>query len=278
MLINIDLLFERRKSWEQWFLLSSDRHWDNPKSDLKLQKKHLDEAKERNAYVIDVGDFFCAMQGRNDRRGSKGDVRPEHQRSDYFTALVDTAVDWFKPYADRFLMIGYGNHETAIIKHNEIDLIAALTDRLKVRKGRYGGYLRLNFRQKNLKNKGSQSLLIRYFHGSGGGGPVTKGTIQTNRRAIMWPDADIVVAGHIHERWQLDIEQERYNVHANKIMYKTQTHVQLPTYKKEHGEDGWHDQRGAPPKPLGAAWLRVFTKPDATGTYTTLDWEVTWAK
>ena len=56
------------KGWEQWFLLTSDRHHDNPHSDHELQKEHLDEALKRRAGIIDCGDFFCAMQGRWDPR------------------------------------------------------------------------------------------------------------------------------------------------------------------------------------------------------------------
>ena len=59
------------KDWEQWFLLSSDRHHDNPKTRQDLEQEHLKEAKERNAGVIDIGDLFCAMQGKYDRRASK---------------------------------------------------------------------------------------------------------------------------------------------------------------------------------------------------------------
>ena len=39
-------------------LLISDIHWDNPKCDRVLLKKHLDIAKEMNAGVIVNGDFF----------------------------------------------------------------------------------------------------------------------------------------------------------------------------------------------------------------------------
>jgi hypothetical protein len=50
------------KSGPQYILLTGDRHWDNPHSNWKLQKEHLELAKERNAPIIDIGDFFCAMQ------------------------------------------------------------------------------------------------------------------------------------------------------------------------------------------------------------------------
>ena len=51
----------QEEGWEQWLLVTGDRHWDNRHSDWDLHKKHLELAKERNAPVIDVGDFFCLM-------------------------------------------------------------------------------------------------------------------------------------------------------------------------------------------------------------------------
>ena len=47
---------KKNSNWEAWALLSADRHWDNPKSDHELQIEHLEEAKRRNAIIIDAGD------------------------------------------------------------------------------------------------------------------------------------------------------------------------------------------------------------------------------
>jgi len=47
--------------WEQYILLSSDRHHDSKWTDRDLELEHLEKAKERNAYVIDVGDMFDVM-------------------------------------------------------------------------------------------------------------------------------------------------------------------------------------------------------------------------
>lgn len=245
--------YDRKEDWEHWVLLTADRHWDNPYSNHKLQIKHLEQAKERNAPVIDVGDLFCAMQGSKDKRGNKSALRDEHKRNDYFSALVETATEFFKPYKEQLALICRGNHETSIIKHNEIDLTNHLCKNLGVEPGRYGGYVIFRF----ARGKATIAIRMRYFHGSGGGGIVTKGVIQTNRRAVMWPDADIIVSGHIHESWVLENTQERVN-NFGEISYKNQVHIQLPTYKEEHGKDGWHDQRGAPPKPIGAYWLKFY--------------------
>ena len=108
----------------------SDIHWDNPKCDWELLKSHLDYCQKENLKVMVNGDFFCLMQGKGDRRGNKSDLRPEHKTSRYLDSIVETAVEWFLPYAELFLVIGYGNHETAIIKHQETDLLARFVDLL----------------------------------------------------------------------------------------------------------------------------------------------------
>ena len=53
--------------WEpKKVLLLSDIHWDNPKCQRDLLKRHLDEAKEIGADVLLNGDTFCLMQGAYD--------------------------------------------------------------------------------------------------------------------------------------------------------------------------------------------------------------------
>ena len=39
-------------------LLLSDLHWDNPKCDRELLKKHLDQAKEQGCPILLNGDTF----------------------------------------------------------------------------------------------------------------------------------------------------------------------------------------------------------------------------
>lgn len=244
---------------EKRFLLSSDRHWDNPHSDLQLQKKHLEEAKEKNAAIIDVWDLFCAMQGKYDKRASKESVRPEHQKDNYLDALINTATDWFSPYAQNFAVIGEWNHETAIRKRHETDLIDRFVTMMNmknhtdIKKAWYTGWIRLSFTNKWW----DASILLHFDHGYGWWGPVTKGTIQTNRRAVYLPQADIVVSWHIHEHWILKIVQEMVDRNGKSYL-RDQYHVSLPTYKEEYLQgSGYHRENGRPPKPLWAVWLKV---------------------
>jgi len=256
----LDIEMEHKAGWEQWFLLSADRHWDNPHSDWALQKKHLDLARERNAKVLDFGDLFCVMQGKYDPRASKSNIRPEHNVDNYLDAVVDTATDWFKPYADMFALIAYGNHETAVRKRRETDLIERFVTLLNYKagteltKGLYTGWIRFR-----LVQSGSvKTYNMNFTHGYGGGGPVTKGVIQANRKGVYLPDAHFCVSGHIHEQWLITQPRERLKMNGETCIDE-QVHICLPTYKEEYlmGED-FHRERGRPPKPLGAYWLRFF--------------------
>lgn len=261
------------KSWEQWFLLSSDRHWDNPKSNRKLQEKHLNQAVERGAGVIDVGDFFCAMQGKGDHRGHKGDVRPEHATNTYLDSLIGTCSEWIRPWSKIWILLSHGNHETKVLSLKETDLTKRLCDNMAleygspVSAGGYSGWVVFQFSDTSSKT-GTQrirkTINLHWFHGSGGGGASTRGVQYINQHATIWPDADILVSGHIHHQWCVPIQRSRLTAKGI-VKQDTQWHVCTPTYKDEFadGQGGWAVERGMGPRPLGAWWIRFWYDRDA---------------
>jgi len=265
--------------WEQWFLLSTDRHHDNAHTIHELETKHLKQAKERGAGIVDAGDLFCAMQGKYDRRSSRSACRVEQQGTDcYLDSLVDTASEFYAPYAENFIVIGRGNHETAILKNHETDLTDRLCDRMtylsghKVYSGGYGGWVRFMIKF----NGSTTQCLCKYYHGSGGGGPVTRGVIQTNRMAVIYPQAQIIMSGHTHDQWIVPVAREK--LHKNgKIGMDETVHVRCGTYKDEYqdGYGGWHVETGKPPKNLGAIWLRFYSE---NAHNNTVGWDFTRAK
>jgi len=248
-------------------LLSGDRHHDNAHTDRALEKRHLDLARERKALVIDVGDLFCAMQGKYDPRSSKSALRDEHKRDDYLDALVEEAAKFYGPYADLFAVLGQGNHESSILNRLGTNLTNSLVRELNginkangservVKAGGYGGWIKFQFK---IRKTVGQNLNMKYFHDAGGGGPVTRGVIQTNRQAVYLPDADFVLTGHVHEAWVVPITRERLSTQG-KISQDIQWHIKVPTYKQEYGDGsgGWHVETGKPPKPLGCCWIRLW--------------------
>jgi hypothetical protein len=248
----------------QEFLLISDLHWDNPHCDRGLLKNHLDEAVKRNAAIILNGDTYCCMGGKYDRRADKSLIRPEHNTDRYFDAIVDTSVEWFAPYAKNILLIGYGNHETAIIKHGETDLLQRFASTLNyatgsaVQVGGYGGTIDIRVLHDTIRGV---NFVVHYYHGAGGGGPVTKGVIQDQRLLAATEGYDLTWMGHVHELYYHQNIIHRYDRSTKTLIQKPIHQLRTATYKEEWdgGYMGFHTERGRGPKPLGGYWLKLET-------------------
>jgi hypothetical protein len=237
-------------------LCLADLHWDNPKCDRKFLKKVLDEAVEQNAPIGLFGDTFCAMQGKYDRRSSKNDVRPEHQKGDYFDALVRTAAEWFEPYKNHLCILSQGNHESSVYERHETDLLDRLAYKLRDMGGiaqatGYHGFIQCQF---SYGQKHARSHIGYYHHGFGGGGPVTKGVIDFNRYAQQ-VRADFYLAGHIHRvnaDYSVVLETDEI---TGIVRQKPIDFVRMGSFKEEGtAPSGWHVERGMGPRPMGGWW------------------------
>jgi len=263
----IDIEAESRSGWHADFLLRSDAHHDNTHADQRLELLHLEEAVDRDAAILDAGDLFCAMQGKWDRRADVSQCRPEHQQGRYLDSLVETAADFYEPFADRWLLLAPGNHEGSILKHHETDLTERLAERFRakgspVAVGQYAGFIRFSINRSGRK----MSRVMYYTHGNGGGGPMTHGVLNTRRRQSYLPDADIVWSGHTHDSWSVRLAKA--SLIGGKVRIQNTHHVSTPGYKDEFTPlAGWHIERGAPPKPIGAAWLRLSLDRSSDGNH-----------
>lgn len=250
----------------------SDLHWDNPKCNWQLLKKDLDYCVKESIPIHINGDMFCLMQGQGDRRKNKSDIRPEHNNSKYLDSIVETAVEWWSPYSHLLTVIGYGNHETAIIKWQETDILSRfvkllnLKNHTNVQVGGYGGWFIVNqtLKESPLGKPSTKSMKVRYFHGSGGGGVVTKGALNLTRALEMYEDFDVFSMGHIHENAARN--DARDSIVQGQDAYRQvqrQIHMMITgTYKEEYGDGskGWHVERGAPIKPVGGRIMTIDYK------------------
>ena len=252
--------------------LLSDLHWDNPHCDRVLLKQHLDYCLEKNIPIVVIGDMFCLMQGRGDNRRSKSDIRPEHNNARYLDSVIETAVEWFSPYVSVLKLITYGNHETAIIKWQETDMLQRFVTLFNYKNeshleiGGYGGWIAYTI---TFRPKVHVHFRHKYFHGSGGGGIVTKGAINLTRALESYEEFDIFSMGHIHEnasrtdvREYLELAGKEYRIKKRYIH-----HCITGTYKEEYGDgsSGWHIERGAPPKPVGGRILKLSARETNNG-------------
>ena len=107
------------------------------------------------------------------------------------------------------------------------------------------------------------SKTLKYGHGSGGGGIVTRGAINLTRALEMYENMDIFIMGHIHENSSRNDVRDAVHYNQGKRVYElTQKQIHLAitgTYKEEYGDgsQGWHVERGAPIKPIGGRILTL---------------------
>jgi len=250
---------ERKRDWEFWLLLTSDRHWDSTKSDRALQEKHLKQAVERNAVIVDIGDSLDLMGGKYDPRSYKGSVRSEHMVPNYFDAVVNDYAEWLQPYANHFAVMGQGNHETKMTEKHEFcpteRVVTLLNSRgANVFNGAYAGWVQFNFKQ--FDGNGVREVNLHYHHGSSSGASQSNITSQKSR-LCHHPDADIIATGHSHNCWS-DI-CARYRLGGNGHVYQDKVLLLgCPSYKDDVGlEDyGWAVEKGFTAKHLGAWWIR----------------------
>lgn len=251
----LQVSFDRTKTTGQKFLFISDVHFDNPNCDRELFKKHMDQAVSENAQVVCFGDFFCAMGGKKDPRMSKGEIRPEYNKSNYYDCIVNDAVEWLTPYKDNILAFTEGNHETAVRKNMETDLLDRLIGGLGggIKKLGYIGYviIRTHFKESKVRTKRI------FFHHGHWGGVVTKGTLSVMRYAAISNGADIIVSGHVHDAWS--VPHAYYDVdHFGRLKIREVDVLKCGTYKEEfESGSGWATERIVVPKIKRQWWLDV---------------------
>jgi hypothetical protein len=259
-----------------WFLLSGDRHHDNPHADHDLERQHLEEMVRRKGGWIDVGDLFCAMEGRADPRRSRKGVREEHALvPDYFDSLVRHAADFYAPFSRHCVVIGKGNHETSVLKNCETDLVERLCERMsmmsgvRVSPGGYGGWVKFTCGLGTHR----YTLNLKYFHGSGGAALMSFDTLKVRRQAAVIPDADVIVQGHVHKQWVMPLARERlvHDKGGMRVVHDVQYHVRVGTYKDEFedGYGGFHVEQGRTPEIIGAVWMRLSLHPKQFNGHTT---------
>jgi hypothetical protein len=253
--------------WEQWILLRSDVHGDNTKCDRELEEKHLRQAIERDAIIVDLGDCLDLMCGVSDKRQSKAMLRSSHAAAAYFDAVINEAAERYAPYAQNWAFLGAGNHETAWLKHHEVcpttnlvRAIKSINPKSQMGAGGYGGWMkvRAKFNNTNL------TWTMRYHHGSGGGAPMSMGVLDS-RRMLSWLEGvDCIAVGHNHHSNIVGIAREYLETRNGvyEVRHRHCDFIRCGTYKQDWGDGsgGWIVEKGPGPTSLRAKWVRLFVR------------------
>jgi len=260
---NIHVLRDTVKSgWKQDYLLCSDIHFDSVHCNRDLLRKHFNQAKEKNARIVIDGDWFDLMQGRYDPRRNYQDIRPEYKSATYLDDVIEDSVEFLKSYVDNIVILGYGNHETAIIKNAQTDPLERLitllnfTTKAKVHKGGYSGWLVLHMGR---TNGSSMTRRIKYHHGTRGNARRSKGILEIDIDSGKWPDADVIIKGDNHQKWYYPATV-RERISASHTIYEDVQHfLRLGSYADAVGDgfNGWHVEKDFQRSKLGGWWMNL---------------------
>ena len=239
-------------------LLLSDVHYDSTKCDRDMLKDHLDKALALKASVYIFGDWFDLMQGMYDPRRSYSSLRPEYKSITYLDDVINDAVEFLEPYREVLAMVGRGNHETNIEKRLSTSPIDRLVGALGggIMAGPYSGWVQLVYSRNANNNGGRHQRMLHFHHGYGGNAPRSKGVLNVDLDQKEWPDADVIVSGHTHQKWHVPMSVERITDRLN-TYEDTVHHLKLGSYKKLDRFAGWEVEKGFQQPRLGGWWMDV---------------------
>lgn len=243
---------------EAWVLVQSDQHVDHPQCDHALLRKHLKLADQREAIGLSIGDFFDCIGGKFDPRRSMSALRPELRRDDYLTVVPKYCANVIRPYGHIYKLWTPGNHCQSIMDHHQVDLLRALVKELEPDSrgchiGSMRGWVRFCF---HLTKTVQDVKVLHYIHGYGGGGPVTKDTIQLDRQMTWVEGADIILSGHTHDQWHIPVARAGLNREGRPVERIVEC-LKIGTYQTSFKTGrGYNALKGHGPKPKGAWWIK----------------------
>lgn len=263
--MKITNIVERAELGQPFFrFLMSDLHLGSPHADKGLIVSELQKAKDNGARILINGDVFDAI-GPKDKRFDLACVDPELAgKKDLGKAMVMMAKDLLYPYRKNIDLIGIGNHEESWITYGYNDPVQRLIEELnddgqKIKHASVMGYVRTSFDVNGFRKRPRHKLM--YLHGTGGDSPVTKGTIDFNRKGRNWA-YDCLTFGHKHN-YVCAADQVADVSETGKYTERRQLNLQTGSYYRNYKQvtddevlDYSYAARSAhPPKPLGGIYL-----------------------
>ncbi len=256
---------EQSELGQPWFrFLCSDMHLGSACADHDAIVSQLQKAKAINARILINGDLFDAI-GPKDRRFDLSVLHPSVSREkDLAKAIVDMALEILMPFKDNIDVIGIGNHEETWINYGYNDPVRRVLEELsragsKAKHGSFWGYINTSLNITGVRVRPKHKLL--YLHGTGGDSPVTKGTIDFNRKGRNWV-YDCLTFGHKHN-YVCAMDQVADVSSAGKYSERKQLNLQTASYYRNYRQltdktvlDQSYAARNAhPPKPIGGVFL-----------------------
>lgn len=269
---------------EHWLFLCSDLHIGARAFRKDALIAELDEARRVGARILVNGDVFDAIDFR-DKRFTPEAVDPSLLlKRDMVNAVVGMARKILRPYAHLIDFLGVGNHDLKWAKWNAVDPVEMLitllnadlaesNDPHRIEHGGICGFYHTAFQMRFPKSVAGVGHTIYYHHGTGGGAPVTRGSINFNR-AEHDVEADLFTMGHLHNRTSADGVRIRLAKASKKPVYHKYLSLQtasyfdnyLPSDNNDPLAFSYAEETRHAPKPMGGWFVRLVPVRDRTGT------------
>ena len=195
----IELKYDYSEQKEFKFALFSDMHIDAMHCEKEQLTESLKYCYDNYDGILLNGDMFSCLMPKDLKRFTL--AHAVANRDDYLDYIIDYVSDFLKPYADKILFIGMGNHETSALKFHGTNPAARLCRQLKevggdAKFGDYQNIIRFKF------NHGENEAIRRYdvwaCHGMGAGAKRSRGALEWDLVYSRF-DANLFWMGHNHQ-------------------------------------------------------------------------------
>jgi hypothetical protein len=195
--------FSAGESFRIWPI--SDTHLGAADVDEELLRQHVDEIKaDKNARIIFLGDVGDLIDWR-DKRFQAG-MWPQryqdamHAEGGIPSETVAHALEIFQPVRKQIWCWLSGNHEYTIRSKFDREIGSEIAAQLGVEYLGYGGYLRVQWKNKTSKAHGGEHITVFDLHHGWQGGRTAGAKVNQLEKHLGESDADVVLRGHSHER------------------------------------------------------------------------------
>jgi len=209
-----------------------------------------------------MGDYVDAVL-RTDLKRFSGTCSKEELMNMLDSALNEQrnlAVRKFSRLADNGRLLGMleGNHEEAIKRHHQFDMLQDICERLKVPNLGYSCFFRLIVQK---GKHGTVQNLDIYAHHGHGSSRRTGGSVNRFDEIMKSYDADIYLMGHDHKKWgkrEVKLSLNR----GGKVVYKPVIFARTGSFLKTSvsGFTTYSEKANYPPVDLGVIKITAIMK------------------
>lgn len=197
-------------TWRVGLTLLSDLHVGAATTDHDFLEDEVRLARRRGDWVAVNGDLGDLILAKDKKRFRPTALHPRlHGKDDIVGEVLSWTGEILGPVKDKLLMLGCGNHDDALSKHNSFDFVRQLVKDLRSRGSpvQYGGYAGFIDCRFNLgPGRTRERFVVFYHHGTGGGAALSG--VAGDAAKFAWVEgAQVLWLGHKHQRMSVPLRR-----------------------------------------------------------------------